>query len=64
MSEPRFGALLAAQREQLERALAERADRFGVEASDPAHAAAALVQSLPASRRQRSRLRACCSPFA
>jgi SAM-dependent methyltransferase len=36
--------LLDAQREQWERALAERADRFGVEPSDPARVAAELFQ--------------------
>jgi SAM-dependent methyltransferase len=42
--EPRPRASLDAQREQWERALTERADRFGVEASAPARAAAELFK--------------------
>jgi SAM-dependent methyltransferase len=48
VSEPRFSASLDAQREQWERALTERVDRFGVEASDPARAAAELFQQADA----------------
>jgi SAM-dependent methyltransferase len=43
--ETRFRTALDAQREQWERALTERADRFGVEASDPARAAAEQFQA-------------------